>query len=287
MTMTLRLLTAAAVVAAGFAAISPFGAAGAAMMRSSVERPMLVEIPPGSFSYREAGEFTDGRRSVKAPSVRYRFEDRLFMTRHQVTVVEYLRCVAAGACKKLAAEADLTPYSPVVQVSWLDATDYAVWLSAHTGETYRLPTDEEWAYAAGSRFSDDGVGLGDDPTDPSRDWLDRYDRAAASEGLPDSRPRPVGSFGANERGLLDIAGNVWEWTNTCFTRRFLGQAGRAAAPVVNCGVRVVEGRHRGYVPNFIRDARAGGCSTGKPPANLGFRLVREPEVGLHATERSG
>jgi hypothetical protein len=37
---------------------------------------------------------------------------------------------------------------------------------------------------------------------------------------------------------------------------------------------VVEGRHRAYVTNFVRDARAGGCAVGVPPANLGFRLVR-------------
>ena len=46
-------------------------------------------------------------------------------------------------------------------------------------------------------------------------------------------------------------------------------------PVVNCGVRVVEGRHRTYVTDFIRNARAGGCAVGTPPANLGFRLVRD------------
>jgi hypothetical protein len=44
----------------------------------------------------------------------------------------------------------------------------------------------------------------------------------------------------------------------------------------NCGVRVVEGQHRAYVTDFIRDARAGGCAAGVPPDNLGFRLVREP-----------
>jgi hypothetical protein len=43
----------------------------------------------------------------------------------------------------------------------------------------------------------------------------------------------------------------------------------------NCGVRVVEGEHRTYVTDFIRDARAGGCAVGAPPANLGFRLVRD------------
>ena len=51
------------------------------------------------------------------------------------------------------------------------------------------------------------------------------------------------------------------------------QAGCRAT--VNCGVRVAEGAHRAYVTDFIRDARAGGCTAGRPPSHLGFRLVRE------------
>jgi hypothetical protein len=44
----------------------------------------------------------------------------------------------------------------------------------------------------------------------------------------------------------------------------------------NCGVHVIEGRHRAYMSNFIRDGKGGGCAVGTPPDNLGFRLVREP-----------
>ena len=70
-----------------------------------------------------------------------------------------------------------------------------------------------------------------------------------------------------------MAGNVCEWTATCYARNAL-DAGVVAA-TVNCGIRVVEGRHRTYMSDFIRDARAGGCSVGTPPRNLGFRLVRD------------
>jgi formylglycine-generating enzyme required for sulfatase activity len=242
---------------------------------ASAERPDLVELPPGTFAYRMAGDFNVAGRPVTAPLVTHRFEGAIDVMRHQVTVGEYKRCVAAGVCQKLAAEAGRGADFPVVQVSWQDATAYAAWLSANTGETYRLPTDEEWAYAAGGRFRDDAIGPAGDPADPSKAWLARYDREATAQAQPGSRTRPIGSFGANEHGLLDLAGNVWEWTNTCFLRQSLGQA-RPAALLVNCGVRVVEGQHRSYVPNFIRDARAGGCAVGAPPNNLGFRLIREP-----------
>jgi hypothetical protein len=58
------------------------------------------------------------------------------------------------------------------------------------------------------------------------------------------------------------------------------RAGRTVKQTQNCGVRVAEGAHRAYVTDFIRDARAGGCASGRPPTNLGLRLVREPRSFL-------
>lgn len=53
--------------------------------------------------------------------------------------------------------------------------------------------------------------------------------------------------------------------------------GAAHVTNTNCGVRVVQGAHRTYMTDFIRDPRTGGCAAGVPPANLGFRLVVEEE----------
>ena len=127
--------------------------------------------------------------------------------------------------------------------------------------------------AAGSRFHDEGwPDLELD--DPARRWLARYE--AESERSATKMPQPIGSFGANENGLLDVAGNVWEWTNTCFRRvAFDAAAETLNERTVYCGVRVVEGQHRTYVTDLICAARAGGCAVGTPPANLGFRLVRD------------
>jgi formylglycine-generating enzyme required for sulfatase activity len=234
----------------------------------------MVTLPAGDVAYREAGDFTQDGRQAAAPMVQARQAKPLAIMKRQVSSADYQACVDDGGCT---AAANTTPTldRPAVQISWRDAQSYADWLSRKTGERYRLPSDQEWAYAAGQRFKDDGLPL--DAADPSVRWLARY-QAESKRIAADAEPRPFGHFGSNEHGLLDLAGNVWEWTSTCFVRTQLDASGQAIGAHANCGVRVVEGQHRAYVTDFIRDAKAGGCAAGVPPANLGFRLVREPRA---------
>ena len=63
----------------------------------------------------------------------------------------------------------------VTQQQTRNTDAYAAWLSAKTGETWRLPTDEEWVFAAGSRFYDDALSVAAS-RDPSVRWLARYEK---------------------------------------------------------------------------------------------------------------
>jgi formylglycine-generating enzyme required for sulfatase activity len=232
----------------------------------------LVDVPAGAMSYRVAGEFTHAGKPAEAPLRTLRIDRPLAIMKHQVSSADYQACVDDGACRALDRGIAVAADRPAVQVSWHDAEAYAAWLSRRTGERYRLPTDEEWAFAAGSRFRDDGFAV--DDNDPSKRWIARYERESGRDET--SATRPFGAFGVNEHGIADLAGNVWEWTVTCFERHVLDETGRIVKHSANCGVRIAEGAHRAYVTDFIRDARAGGCASGLPPTNLGFRLVREP-----------
>jgi formylglycine-generating enzyme required for sulfatase activity len=238
---------------------------------SQVAVPQLVELRPGSFAHRAAGDFSRGGKPANAPIVTVRIDRPISIMKVQVTAADYQRCVDDGACASVEDDAEVN--YPAVNVSWRDAVGYADWLSHKTGVRFRLPTDEEWAYAAGTRFHDEGW-PDFETDDPAQRWVARYE--AESERSVPKALQPIGSFGVNENGLLDVAGNVWEWTSTCFRRVALGAG--TEKPTVrteNCGVRVVEGQHRTYVTDFIRDGRAGGCAVGTPPANLGFRLIRD------------
>ena len=197
--------------------------------------------------------------------------------KRQVTVAEYARCVDEAACPRIAVPAGAQDV-PVVGVSWHDASAYAAWVSRKTGITHRLPTDEEWTFAAAEKARDEAMPLVD-PADPAQAWIARYEAESARSRPAATAAQPGGTFGTNSNGLDDLAGNVWEWTNSCFVRVSL-DGGRERITNTNCGVRVVEGAHRSYMTDFIRDPRSGGCAAGVPPANLGFRLVVEPSQSV-------
>ncbi|ALA20009.1 nitrate reductase (plasmid) [Chelatococcus sp. CO-6] len=239
--------------------------------------PDVVRIAPGRFDYRVPGEFMRGKRPVNGPRIEMPVEQPVMIMKRQVSAAEYGRCVADGACRPAPGGAAGRGEVPVVGVTWHDASDYAAWLSEKTGRNWRLPSDEEWSFAAGSRLVDDAVS--EDPGgDVANRWLARYDEESRREIVAEAEPQPFGSFGENEHGVLDIGGNVWDWTSTCFARYRLDEEGALAGkPTVNCGVRTVAGAHRGYVSDFIGDAKAGGCSVGRPPANLGIRLVLDEQ----------
>jgi formylglycine-generating enzyme required for sulfatase activity len=265
--LKLKIMAAAVVVAAPLATSAV--TLGLPSAGPRVAAPELIDLRPGTFLHRAAGDYTRSGAPAAAPTIEVRVAQPLRIMKRQVSVGDFRRCVDAGACRPIDGDADDVP---AVQVSWQDAGAYASWLSHETGQKFRLPTDEEWAFAAAERFSDDEAAY---PTDPGQRALARYERETSRDDAT-QEPQPIGTFGVNRNGLLDIAGNVWEWTDTCFRRSALDADGRPTAPTtVNCGVRVVEGRHRTYMTDFIRDARAGGCSAGAPPSNLGFRLVRD------------
>jgi formylglycine-generating enzyme required for sulfatase activity len=250
-------------------------ASQAAAQPAAVETPALTVLKAGAHPYWSAGEFTRNGLPIDAPQVDVTFNEPVAIMTHEVTANEYRRCVDEKVCAPAGTEQ--SGDVPVVMVNWNDAEVYADWLSRKLGGHYRLPTDEEWTYAAGSRAPDERqFKIGGDAV--SR-WISRFDREANAEPV-DQAPQPTGYFGRNENGLLDVAGNVWEWTSSCYTRTVLDVSGKASGPTVrNCGVRIAEGRHRAYVSDFIRDPRGGGCAAGVPPSNLGFRLVQENKRG--------
>jgi formylglycine-generating enzyme required for sulfatase activity len=254
----------AAVVGAGPWLQSPRG----------IDLPERVRLPAASYVYRPAGEFRIGTRIVDAPLQQMLARRDLEIMRYQVTEADYARCTDEGACAELGGGGGLD--FPQTGVNYADAVAYAQWFSSQTGQHWRLPTDAEWMRAATGRAFDDALTPEATSSDPSRRWLASYRREAALRRAPDPERHPKGSFAESDFGVADMAGNVWEWTETCFQNGILTPDGQTIADSADyCGVRSVQGKHRSFVITFVRDARSGGCATGVPPDYLGFRLVHE------------
>ena len=236
--------------------------------------PQMVTIASRTFSYRSHGEFFMNGMAVDAPIVTVK-EPNLEIMKYGVTVNDYALCVAGGGCQP--AEPEHRPTNgdvPVTGVSIEDARSYASWLSEATGDVWTLPTDAQMAFAAGSRFPDDGLGVSADSKNPAARWLADYDRETARKASRNPVPQLSGYFGENEFGLADFPGNVWEWTTTCNRKVNLDNPNDAAGGDA-CGVYVAVGRHRAPMSFFVKNPKGGGCSVGAPPDNLGFRLIRQ------------
>jgi len=107
-------------------------------------------------------------------------------------------------------EAFNQPLQPVVGVSWFEARAYCHWLGAQTGLPFRLPSEAEWEAAArgpeGRRYA-----FGASPASMRCNTVEAHIR----------RTSPIGVFpdGDTPEGLVDMTGNVWEWTCSLFGAR--------------------------------------------------------------------
>lgn len=145
------------------------------------------------------------------------------IAKRPVTNEEFAAFVAETGHKPVAWTNGLTGH-PAERVSWADAVAYCRWLSVATARIYRLPDEQEWEKAARGTSG--------------RKWPwgseDDHLRANVREGKLGTTSA-VGKFGsgASPEGLVDLIGNVREWTNTWADGRVL-RGGSYLDPLADC-----------------------------------------------------
>jgi formylglycine-generating enzyme required for sulfatase activity len=170
---------------------------------------------------------------------------------------------------------------PVVHVAYEDAVAYAAWASK------ALPTEVEWEYLARGGLAGATYAWGDEFMPRGRvmanTWHGRFPWENTSpHGFQGTSP--VGKFPANGYGLHDVAGNVWEWTDTAWTD---DHAPQRDVPAPSCCApahpalsetdrRVTKGGSHLCAPSYClryRPAARQGHSVRSSTAHLGFRCV--------------
>jgi formylglycine-generating enzyme required for sulfatase activity len=279
-------------------ATAPLAPSPGGVFRDCPTCPLMKVLPAGDFQQGSAPDsaglaFEMPQHKV---SIAYAFATGVY----DVTVGEYSEFVAAtgvGAhsCAtydnawrmnpsvtwKNAIESQ-TPSHPVSCVSWQDAKDYAAWLSHTTHQTYRLPSASEWEYAA--RAGSSAQVPWATPADACS-YANVADQTAARhypgwKVVPCSddfaQSAPVGSFKENAFGLYDMLGNVFQWTEDCWTDNYQGAPADGSAQAAgDCSQHELRGGSWFTQPDFVRTSYRNRFDSGYRSTSVGLRLVRE------------
>jgi formylglycine-generating enzyme required for sulfatase activity len=149
----------------------------------------------------------DGLKARDAPGARsVSSTAALFVSVHPITFAQWEHCVRSGGCGGYRPDRQgLASNSPVINVSYDDATLYVRWLSTISRDRYRLVYEDEWPHIAlAGRTS--AFACGEAQGRGNANCLNcgsRWDGVSVS---------PVASFNANDFGLFDTMGNVAHWT---------------------------------------------------------------------------
>ncbi|HLA71402.1 MAG TPA: bifunctional serine/threonine-protein kinase/formylglycine-generating enzyme family protein [Steroidobacteraceae bacterium] len=268
------------------------------VFRDCATCPLMVVLKPGTFEQGSSAGDTNAtpfERPVHAVRIAYPLAAALT----EVTVGEYAEFAkehprVADGCMTYAGEwalrasvdwrnaipAQMATH-PVSCVSFSDATEYAAWLSARTGATYRLPSASEWEYMA--RAGSDSLPWGD----PAQACASaNVADASAAQRYPGwiafacednhVQSAPVGSFLPNAFGLSDTLGNVFEWVQDCWREDYVSAPTDGSAVTDgDCAQREARGGSWFTTPAFVRPAYRNRFDADYHSNSLGFRVVRE------------
>jgi formylglycine-generating enzyme required for sulfatase activity len=238
--------------------------------------PELVVAPAGSFMM--GSPASEPQRANDETQVGATIARPFAVGRFAVTFAEWDACVADGGCKGY--RPDDRGWGrdrrPVINVSWNDAKLYIDWLNAKTGKTYRLLSEAEREYVTRAGTTTPfWWGATITPKQANYDGSAEPYKGGGTKGEYRGKTVPVDSFEANPWGLFNVHGNVWDWTEDCWSDSNQGNPGNGSARTTgDCGRRVVRGGSWDNIPQSLRAANRYGDAPDVRYDILGFRLAR-------------
>lgn len=226
------------------------------------EAPEMLWIPAGTI---RMGDIQGGGDRDEKPVHEVKIA-RFAIGRYEVTFAEYDRFAKATGINKPNDEAYGRDNHPVINVSAKDAMAYTAWLSQETGQTYRLPTEAEWEYAARGGTETKYWWGNEIEIDKANCW----DRSCGDSYEFTS---PVGTFLPNKFGLYDTVGNVWEWTCSAYDKKYQGNENICVENAISFTLRGGSWDNSAWRSRTASRFKEG--SLGANHSN-GFRIVKIP-----------
>jgi formylglycine-generating enzyme required for sulfatase activity len=237
----------------------------------------LILIPAGSFLM-GSPESEVGHRLNEALQHEITITRPFYLGVHPITQEQYQRVTGRNPSRFQASNGG-GPDHPVENVSWEEAVAFCRQLSAwpeekQAGRVYRLPTEAEWEHACrgGTTLA---FGCGGSLSALQANFDGNYPYQG-QKGPALSRTTRVGSYPANNFGLCDMHGNVWEWCADWYDERYyLMSPKRDPQGPASGQVRVLRGGSWRNQAVTCRAAYRNGLAPTKHDSCTGFRVVAE------------
>ncbi|WP_019502029.1 SUMF1/EgtB/PvdO family nonheme iron enzyme [Pseudanabaena sp. PCC 6802] len=236
----------------------------------------MIAIPAGTFMM---GSHPKEEKREEAESPLHQVTLKAFyLSRVTVTQMQWRAVAELPQVERSLNPQPATPKTnnhPIECVSWYDAVEFCARLAKSTGRPYRLPTEAEWEYACRA-----GTQTPFHFGETIRADLANYDAnhiyANGPQGIYREGTTPVGSFEvANNFGLYDMHGNVWEWCADCWHDNYQGAPidGRAWDFGGDARLRLLRGGSWDFNPGYCRSSQRARYAADLRYFNISFRIA--------------
>jgi sulfatase modifying factor 1 len=224
--------------------------------------PELIKVTGGTFTMGDENGLGHGNEQ---PTHQVTLSD-FYIGKTEVTVAQYrVYCNATGVSMPKEPSWGWTNNAPIVNVSWSDAINYCDWLSEKLDKNISLPTEAQWEYAARGGNQSKGYKYAGGRSMATAGWYD------ANSG---DKPHNVTTKKANELGLYDMSGNVWEWCRDWYDADYYASSPSTNPKGPSSGAyRVLRGGSWCYSATYCRVAFRFGNGPSNRSNNFGFRVA--------------